>query len=157
MITEDYVSFETAKLLKEKGFDNKCRWVWILDKANDSQDTNGIYKLSAECLIESYSFVDNNDIMSVCKDNGWNENSKEVFLCPTLQMAMKWLRDVHHIGIFPSTYTFSNVDGTEESHPYGTAIINLKTYELMTEDIMPRECYEDAVYAAIKYCLEKLI
>ena len=25
MITEDYVSFETAKLLKEKGFDEKCR------------------------------------------------------------------------------------------------------------------------------------
>lgn len=24
MITEDYVSFETAKLLKEKGFDEKC-------------------------------------------------------------------------------------------------------------------------------------
>lgn len=24
MITEDYVSFETAKLLKEKGFDGKC-------------------------------------------------------------------------------------------------------------------------------------
>ena len=25
MITEDYVSFETAKLLKEKGFDGICR------------------------------------------------------------------------------------------------------------------------------------
>lgn len=24
MITEDYVSFETAKLLKEKGFDEVC-------------------------------------------------------------------------------------------------------------------------------------
>ena len=24
MITEDYVSFETAKLLKEKGFDGEC-------------------------------------------------------------------------------------------------------------------------------------
>ena len=24
MITEDYVSFETAKLLKEKGFDELC-------------------------------------------------------------------------------------------------------------------------------------
>ena len=24
MITEDYVSFETAKLLKEKGFDSEC-------------------------------------------------------------------------------------------------------------------------------------
>ena len=28
MITEDYVSFETAKLLKEKGFDETCRAFW---------------------------------------------------------------------------------------------------------------------------------
>lgn len=28
MITEDYVSFETAKLLKEKGFDESCRAVY---------------------------------------------------------------------------------------------------------------------------------
>lgn len=51
IITEDYVSFEVAKLLKEKGFDVKCRWVWILDKANDSQDTDGIYKLPAESFM----------------------------------------------------------------------------------------------------------
>lgn len=29
MITEDYVSFETAKLLKEKGFDEKCQKVYM--------------------------------------------------------------------------------------------------------------------------------
>ena len=28
MVTEDYVSFETAKLLKEKGFDEKCFQYW---------------------------------------------------------------------------------------------------------------------------------
>lgn len=29
MITEDYVSFETAKLLKEKGFDEKCNMAYF--------------------------------------------------------------------------------------------------------------------------------
>ena len=32
MITEDYVSFKTAKLLKEKGFDEKCFTVYNNDR-----------------------------------------------------------------------------------------------------------------------------
>ena len=31
MITEDYVSFETAKLLKEKGFITPCNWLYCRD------------------------------------------------------------------------------------------------------------------------------
>jgi hypothetical protein len=31
MITEDYVSFETAKLLKEKGFDATCKKYYNLN------------------------------------------------------------------------------------------------------------------------------
>ena len=29
MITEDYVSFETAKLLKENGFDSECDYLYV--------------------------------------------------------------------------------------------------------------------------------
>ena len=106
MITEDYVSLETTKLLKKKGFDKSC-------------------------LFES-------DI-------------------PTLQMAMKWLRNVHKIGVFPSTYTFMVGENGSAKHVYDTAIINLKTYELMTSDMMPMPTYEQAAETAIKYCLENLI
>ena len=126
MITEDYVSFETAKLLKEKGFDEYTAMVY---------NQNG-------------SFI----------PNGAIEDTYQTFYsAPTLQMVMKWLREVHKIGIFPSTYTFTIGYGTEERHPYGTAIINLVTYELITNDIMPRNSYEQAAEAAIKYCLENLI
>ena len=77
MITEDYVSFKTAKLLKEKGFDSTC-----------------------ECFYDT----EHNDIYIV---NGWTNTSnsqleEREFLCysaPTLQMAMKWLREVHKIHI----------------------------------------------------------
>ena len=31
MITEDYVSFEVAKLLKEKGFVTPCNWLYCSD------------------------------------------------------------------------------------------------------------------------------
>ena len=131
MITEDYVSFETAKLLKEKGFDEPC-----------------------ECFYDT----ENNDTSIV---NGWmiisnSELEKREIICysaPTLQMAMKWLKEVHSLYIDIVTsfsqddicYTFSCsntmdlIQGTKETsyHEYQT--------------------YEDACEAAIKYCLENLI
>lgn len=33
-VREDYVSFETAKLLKEKGFNSRCRYSFYKDKDN---------------------------------------------------------------------------------------------------------------------------
>ena len=102
MITEDYVSFETAKLLKEKGFDEKCKYVWKLDKANDPNATDGISKICAERFMEGESSVDNSDIKSVFEYEGWLEDHHEAYLCPTLQMAMKWLRKAYdiHINVF---------------------------------------------------------
>ena len=68
MITEDYVSFETAKLLKEKGFDERCfSFYW----SDGSLDANSHDK----------------------KTNLRNSTSSNP-VAPTLQMAMKWLREV---------------------------------------------------------------
>lgn len=109
MITEDYISFETAKLLKEKGFGFYC---------------STYYTLHGE----------------VCEIG----KSQEINIAPrpTLQMAMKWLRKVHKIGVFPSTYAFMVGENGSAKHVYGTAIINLETYELMTPDMMPMPTYE---------------
>ena len=64
MTTEDYISFETAKLLMEKGFDAKCRAYYISD--------------------------DEIALLSIARD--FNNNG--IFLsAPTLQMVMKWLRE----------------------------------------------------------------
>ena len=76
MIQEAYVSFETAKLLKEKGFDEEC-WYWY--------EEDGYFNASND----DYGFQSNSDHIS-------ND-----FICsaPTLQMALRWLREVHHIFI----------------------------------------------------------
>ncbi len=138
-ITEDYVSFETAKLLKEKGFsENTEHEIWYVIK-----------QFSTGCHWNSCTYK----VGDITRE--YNDGC--CIPMPTLQMAMKWLREVHKIGIFPSTYTFTIGYGTEKHHPYGTAIINLVTYELITNDIMPRNSYEQACEAAIKYCLENLI
>jgi len=71
MITEDYVSFETAKLLKEKGFDELC-WSWY-HNGNNTHTGSSRYCNSE---LEKYDF------------------SK-----PTLAHVMKWLREVHNIAI----------------------------------------------------------
>lgn len=43
-LCEDYVNFETAKLLKEKGFDWKCEYCY--DVANDNPYSNANYQVS---------------------------------------------------------------------------------------------------------------
>jgi len=132
MITEDYVSFETAKLLKEKGFDDEY--------------TNAFYDKSGILY-----FI---DILSDFTEH--HDNDTDI-AASTLYVAMKWLREVHKIGVFPSTYAFAVGKNGSVKHVYGTAIINLETYELMTNDLMPMPTYEEAAEAAIKYCLENLI
>jgi len=130
-ITEDYVSFKIAELLKEKGFEEEC--------------------------VYFYDWDEEDEIYRICS-NGGSCNSKEYptyYSMPTLQMAMKWLREVHNIGIFPSTYT--HIADRKTIHSYGTAIINLKTYKLMTDSYLSNDTYEQACEAAIKYCLENLI
>lgn len=76
MITEDYVSFETAKLLKEKGFDGEC-----------------------SCY---YFFKDKAQFEESLTHWNWNDGYTFRYSAPTLQMTMKWLREEHdlHIDIF---------------------------------------------------------
>ena len=127
MITEDYVSFETAKLLKEKGFDEPC-----------------------ECFYDT----EHNDISIV---NGWMDTSNSLleereFLCysaPTLQMAMKWLREVHSLWCEISW---------EEKGLWCMEVISHMDEEFIPDSIVHEiKSYEEACEAAIKYCLENLI
>lgn len=77
-MSEDYVSFEIAKLLKEKGFDEPTL----------------------------YHYCQNNNFPTHTIDYEYIKNSEDVQFCsaPTHQMAMKWLREVHNVCIIPSLY-----------------------------------------------------
>ena len=125
MIVEDYVSFETAKLLKEKGFDEATIGYYpIIGKAKETFHKGAAYR--------------------------WNYFSDRGIAAPTLQMAMKWLRNKHDIFIEIS------VDEILKDNGYQWAL-----YYNSTKEIMPyadwEKSYEEACEAAIKYCLEKLI
>ena len=73
MIEEAYVSFETAKLLKEKGFNEECFALYNPD---------GV-------LIQSGIRLNNIQVGRV----------KGSYSAPTQQMAMRWLREVRNIHI----------------------------------------------------------
>ena len=130
MITEDYVSFGTAKLLKEKGFD-EC-WGCFYDTENDDVSiVNGWMDISNSEL-EGKEFVR--------------------YSAPTLQMAMKWLREVYNYNIEIDTIG----QKSRNTLSWRSVIYNLENgIEYYREETF--KSYEEACEAAIKYCLENLI
>ena len=127
MITEDYVSFETAKLLKEKGFD------WEVHRS---------YLVNENVHIPG----DINDVPL----------RKDAIRIPTLQMAMKWLREVHNYHI--CVQALITTDGLQGYCPFYTKVGGAFMWKnALGDDYATAPTYEEACEAAIKYCLENLI
>ena len=158
MITEDYVSLEIAKLLKEKGFKHWCykSYGTAVYHKGEPISPHEEYELKDEGKGDEIEYVEGGYLYDFGCDN--SKKDAKVWAAPSIYVTMKWLREAHKIGIFPSIYSiyYGEKDGIMEHH-FGTAIINLNNYELMTDDMMPMPTYEEACEVAIKYCLENLI
>lgn len=117
MITENYVSFEVAKLLKEKGFNEGC------------SNTYNIY----------------NGFMSY---SNYNIKSFDIW-CPTLQMTMKWLRELFNIHI-SLTPTFTE----DAPYWYNASIYQVEAHRFRNKHFREHfNTYEQACESAITYCL----
>lgn len=135
MIHEDYVSFEVAKLLKEKGFDEPC------------------IALYEEKVLH---------INTLC--DYYNSELSSYVCAPTHQMAMKWLREVHHIHIEICLYKTSEDDiepKKSRKTPYYTfgvwdSITGYNVDKRLINDFIG-DTYEQTCEAALKYSLENLI
>lgn len=123
MITEDYVSFETAKLLKEKGF---------------KEITQGYINTDKEIYMLPFQ-------------QGMYELGNKQYLYPTIQMAMKWLRKIYSLEIYPY-HDFPKV-----GDKWWFEIIKYPNTVSEYESETVYNSYEEACEAAIKYCLENLI
>ena len=134
-ITEDYVSYEVAKLLKEKGFDEQCRDFYR------QENGNWLHRTTYE-----YNYF-----------NLQMPRWEDCYSCPTHQTAMKWLREVHNkhcdIGYDIDLEWFFQIIDLKETVEYDYP----ETKYYHTENESGFNSYEDAVEAAIKYCLENLI
>jgi len=127
MIQEQYVSFETAKLLKEKGFNEPCH-TWQRENENINY-----------CDIPL----------------DYNEMFSDEYLVPTQQMVMRWLREVFsiHISVYPFNRTLPITDKTVYTCDIATKKYSSQEGHLRGV----WNTYEEACEAAIKYCLENLI
>ena len=127
MITEDYVSHEVAKLLKDIGF----------LKGVDLRYTQNLSYYDSIGLHHNL----NEDYNSLILDK------IDFVVAPTLQMACKWLREIYNIDILPQVY-YLHVKCYRCMITNGVETITLQE---------PKFSYEKAVETAIKYCLENLI
>jgi hypothetical protein len=118
MITEDYVSFETVKLLREKGF----------------KEPTLAYAYGQD-MVAYYSQPKVTDDYNV-------EAGR--YPLPTLQMAMKWLRKNHQIFIRPNTSFLYPIKWYSEIFCYGD---NLKTQQDIKTEYYdsPEEACEAAI------------
>lgn len=132
MIKEAYVSFEVAKLLKEKGFNEQC------------SSTYDIAVSGGKPIFYKY------DVLQFFPDGMKNSDDKYgmVISAPTHQMAIAWLREEYGISIeisalnqYQWVYAIYRLfkDSVAEVWNNGTYV-----------------SYEDATDDALKYCLENL-
>ncbi len=135
MLKEDYVTLEVAKLLKEKGFRELV-----------SHSINKTYR------------DDRNDVSIWTSDRPENyndipeeENHFCKYSCPTIQMAMKWLRENKSFHI-----TVDLIDFLEHGYVYTVKIVNCVSFhEYKLEDT--ENSYENGCIAGLEYCLKNLV
>ena len=129
MITEDYVSFEVAKLLKEKGFSEKTIPFYNGDGSFCSR------------------------IGNVCQPYDWNHDKFVFFSAPTHQMAMAWLRGK---GIFIQIGVVGHSTITVPEKYYFFKVYRDRKF-ISHNKVDTYYTYEEVVESALKYCLEEVI
>lgn len=126
---EYYVSFETAKLLKEKGFDLPVHYVYH-------------YWTKAPFFHRKMKNFNGEEYRNL--KNEW-------YSAPTQTLAMKWLREVHKLEIYPYHQNSETCDKWWfEIVKFPCPVSNYESYEIYAT-------YEEAAEAAILYCLKNLI
>ena len=127
-IKEDYCDFETAKLLKEKGFNEAC-WSWYHNGNNTHTGTSRY----CNSELEKYDF------------------SKA-----TLAHVMKWLREVHglHISLEPC-YDYDSMHVIYLA--FVQNVTNVHEFMDGRKNVASYPNAEKSCELAIKYCLENLI
>lgn len=132
-MNEQYVTFETAKLLKEKGFDWGCCSYWCVFPNGDRVHT---------------------DYGNFANHNG-NETDKFVSR-PTQALACRWLREEYYIDILPLVRHVNKFAGELPIKEYSYRIYDSEgSVRISSRDWF--RAYEKSVEAALEYALKNVI
>ena len=176
MITEDYVSFEIAKLLKEKGFKNWCYRCYGTAVCHKGVPIS----FDEECDLKDEGREDEIEyIEGGCLYDFGCDNRKEdenLYAAPTHQRAIKWIEEVHHILVIvdyiyectstswvykiyrlgengkPERCAVKGISYDDNNNPT-EHIVGYRDYELSYKDYATRKEAEDE---GIRYVLENL-
>ena len=143
MIKEDYVSFETAKLLKEKGFPQEYDMFHSL--IYNEEDYENEYEVNR--MVTQTSVIKAGTLSSY--PAGVPEPK---CYCSTLQMARKWLREDKNVDIEISVYS-KGFDGTLT---YCADILTYGNKLIMGQPIIDAT-YEQTCEKAIQYALKNIV
>ena len=146
-MTEELVTFETAKLAKEKGFDEECGHVWeyfvsdgevygpnawpnptITDWRKETPETREIFQH------RPYMFNPNTRVKNSTLEH-W------LFARPTQDLLERWLREKYGLLVcalpwykpIPKRETWTSFVMGKDQHMYAGDSIELDTYELARE------------------------
>lgn len=134
MVTENYVSFEVAKLLKEKGFGGvSCFSMYVTPKPRSGMGNPNEAKIAPHG-----------------RDSYYYEGYLYQCEAPTLQQAMKWLREEHKIEI---RVIYDN----DKLCWYGACNPMNEPSQILLGSGRKYKSYEEAADEAIKYGLENLV
>jgi hypothetical protein len=143
-ITEDYVSFEIAKLLKEKGFPQEYDiYRSMVYNEEDYEDEYEIQRMITITKLVKAGTLSSYPI-------GVPEPK---CYCPTHQMAMQWLRDEHDILI---TVLPDKIHDTIALF-WNVYIVTEKEYKWIFAGGGVNMTYEELIEEALLYALKTLI
>lgn len=154
---EDFIPFELAVKLKEKGFNEKCLFVY-----NDVQIIN-------PKVVEEYGYLTDDGYYELTEDGGGKLKFDNVYIyeqqiilrdkiiiernfidAPTISQVLKWLREEKKIYIM--------VDRSFSVRGWHYYIIDDDDFENpIQQEVEHNRCYEQAAIDAIEYVLDNLI
>ena len=124
MIEEQFVSFDTAKMLKEAGFDVPCT----------SQYTEG------KCIWNvGYPYNFNQD------EFGYSR--------PTQALAARWLREVHHLNVY-ACFDYVCFDDGERKWFFMRENTMINDYTSVYCSIISYDSYEEALEAGLQEAIK---
>ena len=131
MIEESYVRFDTARMLKEAGFEANLKTRYVEEEKDEWAFWESGTKRS------DYNYFD------------------DTIACPTQALAARWLREVHDT--FVKMERVGSFDGKEFRFYWSFSIISVSTACLKSISGGRYDSYEEALEVGIAKCLERII
>lgn len=178
-MNDDFVPFELAVKLREKGFDERCDYTYynnyrvrdeIYEKHPGLSDDGyedlrkkygGPYKDEEVYgyYIEPLKLYSRNSTIGINPMTKMKVATNELCSCPHIHQVLKWLRDTHKLFVSPCVITDYQDDFHRDTTYWSFIVVNIESgdyiyreYERVTEKRF--DSYEQAALAGIEYVLD---